>query len=378
MYGKNFSLKIKYYICLLITLVGVVLFFFGYLFFDRQKISYLLKKRGVHEFNYHKYSRSVDGTGCTIDDLFAGGIKDYRSVNGLSAVACASEDYLTVFSDVLRDLIGAHNKIKSGFRNKGNVDELKVIHLNIDPNNKYIIRSWLTVSRNLSNMPFRRAQSQISSHRSALIIKNAFEFAKFKNVVYVDLGRLPSLPSTEEISQKSAAEKCALTVLDSQRDIFDLFESKNTMPENIGMLFKNDASLCALVNGEDHLLVRSNVIDKDFADSMKRMYHFLDSLDLEFSIHRKYGYLTSRPENVGTGFTVNFVLKLPNLANNPKVLKNLTRSSGLLIWNIPNEGGNVFLLQNKVKINITEVDILNKTILQVAELLQTEEDLKQY
>ena len=132
--------------------------------------------------------------------------------------------------------------------------------------------------------------------------------------------------------------------------------------EGRAVFLSDDNTVSIMVNEEDH--IRLQVIQDGFA--LKEAYQLADQIDnilskkLNFAFHKRLGYLTQCPTNLGTGMRASVMLHLPALELSGTVNRigaNLSKL-GLTMRGLYGEStkpaGAFFQLSNQVTLGITE------------------------
>ncbi len=172
----------------------------------------------------------------------------------------------------------------------------------LGPDGDVVLGAGVSFARNFGDLPFpgrmdaadrreviRRVRAAVDDEKSALA-------GVFRYVSLEDL--------TDEEAVSLAERRLADADFIAER-------------EGRGLLLSGDESLCILINGEDHLLIRA--FGGGF--SLKETYERADTLEsllsrtLSFAFDRKLGYLTPNPADLGTGMLASLSLHLPALAD---------------------------------------------------------------
>ncbi|OGS22636.1 MAG: protein arginine kinase [Elusimicrobia bacterium RIFOXYA2_FULL_39_19] len=137
-----------------------------------------------------------------------------------------------------------------------------------------------------------------------------------------------------------------------------------------GLVYKNTEEVSIMINEEDHY--RLQIITPEL--SLKKSWETLSKIDdelnakLNFSFHKRFGYLTACPTNVGTGIRVSCLLHLPALAmteNIDKLVNGLTKVN-VSVRGFYGEGsqplGDIFQISNSVTLGKTENEIIESFI----------------
>ncbi len=134
-----------------------------------------------------------------------------------------------------------------------------------------------------------------------------------------------------------------------------------------GVAVSATETLALMINEEDHLRIqvlrRGMNLDEAW-NEMSQVETALESV-VDFAYHRRYGYLTACPTNVGTGLRVSVMLHLPALKVTGEIEKvfRAAKEMRLAIRGLYGEGtdavGDFFQVSNQVTLGQTEEDILS-------------------
>ena len=125
------------------------------------------------------------------------------------------------------------------------------------------------------------------------------------------------------------------------------------------ILINDDENICIEINGENHLNIQvfaSGIDLKSILQLAKEIDIKIGSL-LDYSISKKYGYLTKYLNNLGTGLKASVKLHLPGLAKtrNVKKVAEVVSTFGI---NTKLESGDIYEISNQKTLGITEEEIV--------------------
>ncbi len=135
-----------------------------------------------------------------------------------------------------------------------------------------------------------------------------------------------------------------------------------------GVVISEDETIAIMVNEEDHLrmqVLRSGLQLEDTVEEINRIDDTLEQ-QLDFAFHRRYGYLTACPTNVGTGLRVSVMLHLPALKMTGEIEKlfRAVRDMRLMIRGLYGEGtdahGDFFQISNQTTLGKSEHEIIHE------------------
>lgn len=135
-----------------------------------------------------------------------------------------------------------------------------------------------------------------------------------------------------------------------------------------GSILINDLeNICIMLGGENHLSIQVFESGLNLENTLNLAIEIEEKIGeiLDYSISKKYGYLTKSLNDIGTGLKVSAMLELPALAKtgNLKKILNTIRDFNI---NIDGEYGKtsknldyIYQISNKQTIGITEKEIVN-------------------
>lgn len=139
-------------------------------------------------------------------------------------------------------------------------------------------------------------------------------------------------------------------------------------PHPRGVAVSGNETVAIMVNEEDHLriqVLRSGMQLTDAIDEINRIDNLLEQR-LDFAFHKRYGYLTACPTNVGTGLRVSVMLHLPALKMTGEIEKafRAARDMHLAIRGLYGEGteaqGDFFQVSNQTTLGKSEDQIIDE------------------
>ncbi|MCI8471034.1 MAG: protein arginine kinase [Clostridia bacterium] len=149
----------------------------------------------------------------------------------------------------------------------------------------------------------------------------------------------------------------------------------------IGSILINDEeNLCIMIGNEDHLEIQVFNGGFDLENTLNLAIEIDQKIEevLGYAIHKKYGYLTACPNNVGTGLRASVMVHLPALAktkNTKKVLEAIN-SFGINIRGVYGENtestGDMYQISNKQTLGMTEKEIVQNLKVIVDKIIKQE------
>ena len=214
-----------------------------------------------------------------------------------------------------------------------------------------VISSRVRLARNLAGMPFlgrctRDQQTEIEHRLRDCIMQAGIADETF----YVDIAE------SDEIDRRLLVE----------RHLISRQHARSGHPR--GVAFSPNETLAIMINEEDHLrlqVIRSGLeLDQAVEETIRADNRLEESLT--FAFHRKYGYLTACPTNVGTGLRISVMLHLPALKMTGEIEKvfRAAHDMRLAIRGLYGEGteatGDFFQISNQTTLGKAEDQIIRE------------------
>ena len=159
------------------------------------------------------------------------------------------------------------------------------------------------------------------------------------------------LKDMDEITKQSLVEKNLIT---SQF-------AKNRTGQN-AILLNDEENICIMINEQDHLKIQVFSSGLELENTLNFAIELDQKLDdvLGYSKSKKYGYLTSYPNNCGTGLKASVFLQLSGLTETRNIRSIFNTLSGFEINIKPIEDlKSVYEISNTKTLGITEQEIIN-------------------
>ena len=166
------------------------------------------------------------------------------------------------------------------------------------PESDIVISCRIRLARNLADFPFiTRANDQDRARIEKMLHDAVLAVEEVSRLLYVDVDRLPGidrqfLVERHLISREHAEGHGARAVAIDQGETFSV-----------------------MVNEEDHLRIQVMHSGLDLQNAWDQITHIDDLIEqkVTYAYHKRLGYLTACPTNVGTGMRVSVMLHLPAL-----------------------------------------------------------------
>ena len=227
------------------------------------------------------------------------------------------------------------------------------------------INSKIEFSRNINGFKFDLTKKED--------IKRIEDKIK-ENLYSIGYGlKLLKLKDMDNITKMSLVEKGLITP--------KFLLNKN---ETGSILINDDENICIMVNNKDHLKIQVFTPGLGLKNALNLAIEIDNKIGevLEYSINKKYGYLTVSPANVGTGLKATVKIHLPALSmtrNIRKVLDIVTRF-GIDIKGMYGENddfyGNLYQVSNIQTLGITEEEIVNNLNAIIEKIIKQEKEAR--
>ena len=167
---------------------------------------------------------------------------------------------------------------------------------------------------------------------------------------------------------------------DSMIECHTITPSMKRKKEPVGLIFSEDEGISIMVNDDDHLRIQAQVAGNHLRNAYKtanRLDDYFDSV-MQYCYSDKFGYLTSKPQDTGTGMKATYILSLPALTMGGKIetLQEEVNRFGVVLQGTYGEGskstGFVFQISNRKTLGVSENDILENLEQVVAQIINIE------
>ena len=164
------------------------------------------------------------------------------------------------------------------------------------------------------------------------------------------------LKDMDEITKKSLVEKNLIS---------PTFLVKKG--ETGSILINDDENICIMIGGDDHLNIQVFSSGLELENTLNLAIEIEEKIGeiLGFSINKKYGYLTSRLVDLGTGLRASVMVHLPALVKTGNIVKMLDVVRDFNM-EVTGEYGKttkdqeyIYQISNKQTLGITEKEIVN-------------------
>lgn len=146
------------------------------------------------------------------------------------------------------------------------------------------------------------------------------------------------------------------------------------------ILINDEENICIMIGNEDHLEIQVFNCGLDLENTLNLAIEMDQKIEeiVGYAIHKKYGYLTACPNNVGTGLRASVMVHLPALSktqNTKKVLEAI-HSFGINIRGVYGENtestGDMYQISNQQTLGMTEKEIVQNLNVIVEKIVKQE------
>ena len=133
------------------------------------------------------------------------------------------------------------------------------------------------------------------------------------------------------------------------------------------ILINDEENICIMIGGEDHLSLQVFSSGLELENTLNLAIEVEEKIDkiLGYSVSKKYGYLTSRLNDLGTGLKASVMVHLPALSKTGNIRKMLDVVRNFNMY-VEGEYGkstknkeDIYQISNKQTLGITEKEIIN-------------------
>lgn len=214
-----------------------------------------------------------------------------------------------------------------------------------------VLSSKILLARNFSNLPFPNKLNYIKGRDNGKKIYNVL-----KNELISEELTLYELWNTKEEFGKEYLEK-------------DLISEELLKNSDKGSFILNrEETLSIMINEKDHVRLQCISEGLNLENAFKKVASIDDKIEknFDYAFDETLGYLTTSPENIGTGIKASVIVHLPALTMSEEI-KNISKNLSKLGMNIKgmyfegtNVYGNLYIITNKISLGLTEEDIISK------------------
>ncbi len=229
-------------------------------------------------------------------------------------------------------------------------------------NNQDVVKSLrIRFLRNLSEFKFNLVKKE--------------EIEKLENKIKDNLYQIGyglkflKLADMDDITKMSLVEKNLIS---------PEFVSKRAKTGSI--LINDEENICIMIGGKEHLCLQVFSSEMDFENTLNLAIEVDEKIGdiLGYAVNKKYGYLTSTLNDVGTGLKASVMLHLPALSKTQNIRKILEAVDefGMNIRGNYGENvskqGDIYQISNKQTLGITEKEIIKNLQVIIKQIIEQE------
>jgi protein arginine kinase len=196
----------------------------------------------------------------------------------------------------------------------------------------------------------------------------------------------PVVAAQPQMADSFSDEMDNLTALDKQilveRHLISREHAAKT--SGSGLVLNRDETISVMINEEDHLRMQALLPGLQIRQAWEMIDRFDTQLEerLPYAFHRRWGYLTACPTNLGTGIRVSAMLHLPGLVLAEQIAQIIqsVNKLGLAVRGLYGEGsdafGNIFQVSNQMTLGETENKIVQRLEKVIAQIIEHEENAR--
>ena len=145
------------------------------------------------------------------------------------------------------------------------------------------------------------------------------------------------------------------------------------------ILINDEENICIMIGDDDHLKIQIFNSGLDLENTLNLAIELDEKIGniLGYAISKKYGYLTTYPNDLGTGLKASIMVQLPALSktqNTKKVLEAIS-NFGINIKGVQNEV-DLYEISNNQTLGITEREIIQNIKIIVEKVIEQERNAR--
>ena len=225
-----------------------------------------------------------------------------------------------------------------------------------------VLSTRIRFSRNIEGFPF-----YLTDRKQVEELQNKIEQQTYQIGYGLKFLRLKDM---DELTKQSLVEKNLIT---SQF-------ARNKTNQN-AILLNDEENICIMINEEDHLKIQVFSSGLELENTLNFAIELAQKIDeaLKYCKSKKYGYLTSYPNNCGTGLKASVFLQLSGLAQtrNIKSIFNALSGFEINIKQVENSKS-VYEISNTKTLGVTEQEIVKGIKVIAEKVTEQERNIRKY
>lgn len=219
------------------------------------------------------------------------------------------------------------------------------------PESDIVISTRIRLARNLADYPFITKAGDSDRARIERLLRDAVGAIDDRGqMLYIDVDQLSSLDRQLLVERHLISKELA--------------EGRGAR----AVAIHAGETYSVMINEEDHLRIQVMHSGLDLHDAWEQINAIDDAIErrVTYAFHKRLGYLTACPTNVGTGARVSVMLHLPALVITrqiDKVFRSLQKIS-LAVRGLYGEGsqamGDFYQISNQITLGRSELDLIKQ------------------
>jgi protein arginine kinase len=219
------------------------------------------------------------------------------------------------------------------------------------PESDIVISSRIRLARNLADFPFIRRCNAYDKGTIEQSLRAKFEHVDgLSHLLYLDVAKL------EKVDRQFLVERQLIS-----RELADSEGARSVAVDP-------NEQFSVMVNEEDHLRIQLMKSGLDLQSAWMQINEIDDRIEscVDYAFHKRLGYLTACPTNVGTGMRVSVMMHLPALVITQqidKVFRSLQKIS-LAVRGLYGEGsqamGDFYQISNQITMGRSEDQLITQ------------------
>ncbi|EKQ52117.1 MULTISPECIES: protein arginine kinase [unclassified Clostridium] len=220
-----------------------------------------------------------------------------------------------------------------------------------DEESGIVLSSKILLSRNFSDLPFPNKLNYIKGRDNGKNIYNALK----DELINEEIAFYEIWNTKEEFSKQYL-----------ERDLISEELLKNS--DKGSFIVNKEETLSVMINAKDHINVQYISQGLNLEETFENAMNIDDKIEknFDYAFDETLGYLTTSPENIGTGLKASVILHLPALTMSEEI-KNISKNiskMGATVKGIYLDGtkvyGNLYRVSNKISLGLSEENIISK------------------
>ena len=226
-----------------------------------------------------------------------------------------------------------------------------------------VLYSKVSIYRNLENIRFHHHMDKNEFDKVDSILQKNIEDSNL-NLTKIKLANI---------------KPCEIKIL---KENLTIPKKRNLL--NATLYTNEERSTSILINSNEHLEIQTIARGLELKNCFKTANDIENKLDekIDFAFDKKFGYLTSSPQKIGTAINLTVAISIPAiLCKTPEnidyfINKFSKLGFDLSLLSIGKKNIPILTITNKVMIGIKEKDILKKTLDIVCDILDKEKNIR--